>query len=248
MNHQSRQWRLLLLLGGFWVALVTQDLIHAPLTQAAGGRTAHIPWRISGEFSEACSCSVPCTCNFGEAPSPHHFCWALWSLDIHKGHYGKVRLDGLRVAGAHGEKGFVTFIDERATPTQLEALKAVAQDMQARTRELLAAKDPKALLDFDAQVHGFKVVRIEQGAGKRGSHLVIGSLGGFESDYILGIDGKTPVIVENNVSWNIQHAIKGKTKRLHYKDEFGSEFDMTNTNANQGLFDWSDKTPVYVNP
>ena len=57
--------------------------------------------------------------------------------------------------------------------------------------------------------------------------------------------GKTPVVVENNWSWNIQHGIKGKTKRLHYKDEFGNEFDLTGTNANQGQFDWSDKTPVY---
>jgi hypothetical protein len=75
--------------------------------------------------------------------------------------------------------------------------------------------------------------------------LVIGDRGGFESSYILGIDGKTPVVVENNWSWNIRHGIKGKTKRLQYRDEFGNEFDLTGTNANQGEFDWSDQTPIY---
>ena len=86
---------------------------------------------------------------------------------------------------------------------------------------------------------------IQQEVGARGNKLALGDLGGFESDYVMGIDGKTPVVVENNWSWNIQHGIKGKTKRLHYKDEFGNEFDLTSTNANQGQFDWSDKTPLY---
>src|SRR5262245_17702098 len=26
------------------------------------------PWRIQGDLSEACTCSVPCTCNFGAGP------------------------------------------------------------------------------------------------------------------------------------------------------------------------------------
>jgi len=92
---------------------------------------------------------------------------------------------------------------------------------------------------------GFKSVHIQHEVGPKGNRLVIGDQGGFESDYITGIDGKTPVVVENNWSWNIRHGIKGKTKRLHYQDEFGNAFDLTGTNANQGEFDWSDKTSLY---
>ena len=80
---------------------------------------------------------------------------------------------------------------------------------------------------------------------KTGNRLKIGDAGGFTSDYIMGIDGKTPVVVENNWSWNIQHGIKGKARQLKYKDEFGNEFDVSDVNANQGKFDWSDKTAVY---
>src|SRR5437660_1455694 len=69
-------------------------------------------WRIRGILSEACSCSVPCTCNFGARPSPSrsgegppgHGCWTLYSLAIRKGHYGRVKLDGLHLAGAKGAK------------------------------------------------------------------------------------------------------------------------------------------------
>jgi hypothetical protein len=205
----------------------------------------HVPWRISGQLSEACTCSVPCTCNFGEGPSPRHTCWALFSLDIQKGRYGKVDLKGLRFAGAAGGNGFVAYLDDRATPAQTEALKAIVGQIGARFQQLAVAQDPKAADDPSMKFLGFKTVHIQQDVGPKGNRLVIGDQGGFESSYILGIDGKTPVVVENNWSWNIQHGIKGKTKRLQYKDEFGNEFDLTATNANQGQFDWSDKTPVY---
>src|SRR5207253_10274104 len=38
------------------------------------------------------------------------------------------------------------------------------------------------------------------GGGPKGNRLVVGDQGGFESDYRLGIEGRTPVVVENNQS------------------------------------------------
>jgi len=219
--------------------------LAAPIAAHAAQTEAKTPWRITGNLSEACTCSVPCTCNFGEGPSPHHFCWALFSLDIQKGRYGKTKLDGLHVAGAAGEKGFVAYIDERATPAQAEALQAMVGQIGEKFQAAVTAQDPKAAEDPSMKFLGFKTVRIVQEVGPQSSRLMIGNAGGFENDYIMGLDGKTPVVVENNWSWNIQHGIKGKTKRLYYKDEFGNEFDMNATNANQGKFDWSDKTPIY---
>jgi hypothetical protein len=220
-------------------------LSPGPSRAASAAQAASPPWRISGDLSEACTCSVPCTCNFGEGPSPSHTCWALFSLDIKKGRYGKVNLAGLRLAGAAGAKGIVAYLDDRATPEQAEALKGIVGHIGARFHELAVAQDPKAAQDPSMQFLGFKTAHIQQEVGSKSHRLAIGDQGGFESEYIMGIDGKTPVVVENNWSWNIQHGIKGKTKRLHYKDEFGNEFDMTATNANQGKFDWNDKTPVY---
>jgi hypothetical protein len=220
-------------------------LLAPRLSRAADAPSPPLPWRISGQLSEACTCGVPCTCNFGEGPSPSHTCWALFSLDIQKGRYGKVALNGLRVAGAAGAKGFVAYIDQRATPEQAQALQAIFGHVGERVQEIARAQDPKAADDPSMKFLGFKTAAIQQEVGDRGNRLTIGDQGGFESDYIMGIDGKTPVVVENNWSWNIQHGIKGKTKRLHYKDEFGNEFDLTGTNANQGRFDWNDRTPIY---
>lgn len=85
-----------------------------------------------------------------------------------------------------------------------------------------------------------------QQATDRGNVLKIGEFGGFESDYLLGIDGKTPIVVENNWSLNIQHGIKVKTKKLKYEDEYGNLIDTSSTNANQGIFDRSEATPIYL--
>src|SRR5262245_55036371 len=126
------------------VAMAAALLIPALSVRADEKSAAGHPWRITGQLSEACSCSVPCTCNFGEGPSPQHFCWALFSLDIHKGRYGKVPLDGLRLAGALGGSGLVAYIDDRANLQQAEALKAIWGDIGEKVMKALTAADPKA--------------------------------------------------------------------------------------------------------
>jgi hypothetical protein len=94
-------------------------------------------------------------------------------------------------------------------------------------------------------VKGYKRARIVQGSDSKGCSLKIGETGGFESSYIMGIDGKTPVIVENNWSWNMKHGMKAKTSSLKYRDEYGNKIDLKGTNASNGQFEWSDATPIY---
>src|SRR5438876_12410423 len=117
-------------------ALLLALLLLAPATARSAATPPATPWRIYGDLSEACTCSVPCTCNFGEGPSPSHTCWALFSLDIKKGRFGKVNLAGLRFAGAVGAKGIVAYLDDRATPEQAEALKGIVGHIGERFHEL----------------------------------------------------------------------------------------------------------------
>ncbi|MGH9468999.1 MAG: DUF1326 domain-containing protein [Terriglobia bacterium] len=189
-------------------------------------------WEIRGAMSEACTCQVPCGCNFGQGPSPHHYCWSLASFDIKRGHYGGVSLGGQHLVRAHGGASTVWYVEESATTAQFDALQAIATRISGYAR----AGGPGLR---------FERARITQVAGDRGTSLQIGSKGGFDSDYIIGMDGKTPIVVENMQAWNVQHDIKAKAKRLYYKDQYGNQFDMAGTNSNQGKFDWTDKTPHY---
>ena len=186
-------------------------------------------WEMAGQLSEACSCSVPCTCNFNAGPSPHHYCYSMFAVDIEHGHYGKVQLDGLHLAGVHGKKGDVWYLDQRATPEQSAALHAITLDL-GDTRE--------------RSTH-WGVAQITQVIGEKGQQLEIDGHGGFKASYLIGMDGKTPIVVENNPSWNIQHGIKAKAEKLEYHDEHGNKYKFSGVNSNQGRFDWTDQTPKY---
>ena len=207
-------------------------------TAADNSKTVGVHWQMQGDLTEACTCNVPCTCNFGEGPSPHHYCWAVFSVDIQKGHYGNVKLDGLRLAGVHGKKATVWYIDDRATPEQAAALKEIALHSLHHHHENAdsGSSRPRARVE---------TAHIIQEVGEKGNKLLIGDKGGFEADYVMGMDKQTPVVVDNNTSWNIPHSIKGKTKYLRYKDRYGNKVDMTKTNSNEGKFDWNDQSEHY---
>lgn len=192
------------------------------------GRSAkpdNVHWEIQGDLSETCSCAVPCSCNFSEQPSPKHYCHSMFSLAIESGHYGEVKLDGLHLAGIHGNKSKVWYIDAKATPEQTAALRSIADHMLKSEHVETAA--------------------ITQEVSDKGNLLKIGDKGEFEADYIMGHDKKSPVVVENNTSWNIRRSIKAKSEHVHYQDEFGNKLDFKGTNSNQGKFDWTDQTEWY---
>src|SRR5215510_8103915 len=92
-------------------------------------------WQIKGALSEACTCSVPCTCNFGEGPSPHDYCYAVYSYEIREGHFNAVNLDGLRFAGTDTATGGVVYLDAKAQGERRTALEAVARRVMRITND-----------------------------------------------------------------------------------------------------------------
>ncbi len=216
----------------------------ALLAIAAAPQSGHDTWRIQGDLSEACTCSVPCPCNFDQGPGPHSFCWAVFSIDIRHGHFNKVKLDGLHLAGANGEKGGVWYVDDQADARQAAALESIARQIMVKFTKANGVADP-AQAPPEMKVLGIRKAHIDQHADAKSNSLHISGVGGFDADYLMGLDGKSPIVVENNASWNITHGIKAKTRKLTYKDDYGNAFDMSETNSNQGKVDWSDQTPVY---
>jgi hypothetical protein len=53
-------------------------------------------WAINGSYAESCSCNPTCPCHFGSAPTLGH-CQGIGLLEIKKGHYGDVKLDGVSI-------------------------------------------------------------------------------------------------------------------------------------------------------
>jgi hypothetical protein len=87
------------------------------------------PWEIQGSELINCNCSYGCPCQFNALPT-QGFCEALGAISIHKGHFGDVHLDGLKIAVVfqwpgpiHEGKGKCQpIVDLAATDQQREAL------------------------------------------------------------------------------------------------------------------------------
>ncbi|HEY0681932.1 MAG TPA: DUF1326 domain-containing protein [Steroidobacter sp.] len=97
-----------------------------------------IPWRLSGEYFENCSCDVVCPCLVSAAPPltsrpTEGFCNVPLIFHVESGHYGDIALDGLNVfvilhspgVMADGDWSIAAYIDERADDAQTEALTAI---------------------------------------------------------------------------------------------------------------------------
>jgi hypothetical protein len=90
-------------------------------------------WRIAGDYFEACNCESTCPCIFLADPDEGD-CQLSLAWHVREGHFGETRLDGLNVAGIFHTPGNMAtgpkwraalYLDARATPDQLDALRAI---------------------------------------------------------------------------------------------------------------------------
>ncbi|HKC64759.1 MAG TPA: DUF1326 domain-containing protein, partial [Pyrinomonadaceae bacterium] len=201
----------------------------------AAEKVAGVSWKIAGALTEACTCSVPCSCNFGQGPSPHSFCYPFYSYHIRKGNYGDVNLDDMHFGSADLKSGRYIFIDERADARQREALQRIA----ARVIERVSVDDVEKKTKEIAE--HVRYASVEQSYDNRRNHLKVAGLGEFDSDYVMGMDGSAPVVVRNNTTWRVRETIKAKTK--FYRVHLGSDvIDTKDTNSNQAEFEYTDAT------
>jgi hypothetical protein len=216
--------------------------LNNPATQGAASPAAHEAppaealaaksWKIKGALSEACTCSVPCSCNFGEGPSPHSYCYPFYSYHIEEGRYGDVVLDDLHFGSADLRGGRHMFMDERATAQQREALRII----MARVVERVSADDSEKKAKEIAEE--IRYVKVEQEYDARKNLLRVAGIGEFAADYVMGLDKSAPVVVRNNTTWRIHDAIKAKTSAYKVKIERDT-VDTKDTNSNQGEFEYT---------
>ncbi|HEY4164064.1 MAG TPA: DUF1326 domain-containing protein [Dongiaceae bacterium] len=87
------------------------------------------PWEIKAVEFANCNCSYGCPCQFNALPT-HGNCEGAVAIEIKEGHYGDVKLDGLRMGLVFQWPGAVheghgkgqPFVDERADEKQRDAL------------------------------------------------------------------------------------------------------------------------------
>ncbi len=89
----------------------------------------HVSWSMKGKHIKNCNCAFGCPCDFNARPT-YGPCEGMVGMEIDEGHFGDVRLDGLRWAATYhwpgplheGNGTIQAIVDERADERQREAL------------------------------------------------------------------------------------------------------------------------------
>ncbi len=131
----------------------------------------YIDWEIKARTFANCNCSYGCPCQFNALPTDGT-CRAAVGYQIDEGHFGGVKLDGVRAAGLYTWPGAVhegngtmrLIVDESASPAQREALLTVMQGKETEpmttmwsvyTAMCSTVLDPLSKpIDFEVDVDG----------------------------------------------------------------------------------------------
>jgi hypothetical protein len=146
-----------------------------------------VEWRIKGTELGNCNCAYGCPCQFNALPT-HGNCRAALGFEIEEGHFGAVKLDGLRMVELvsfpgpvhQGNGTMQVIIDERADAAQRDALVKIMTgqetDDMATMWWVYAAMSPNKLeplfrpieyeIDVDARRGHFRVPGIVETTGE----------------------------------------------------------------------------------
>jgi hypothetical protein len=104
----------------------------------------YVDWVMEGFEFANCNCTWGCPCQFNGPPTQGH-CRATCFIQIEKGHFANVPLDGLRwgvlavwPAAIHlGNGRLQTIVDERASPQQRQAIEKVSHGGETEPGSLI---------------------------------------------------------------------------------------------------------------
>lgn len=176
-------------------------------------------WSVKADYAESCSCAPSCPCIYGSAPT-RGFCDGTSLVDIKKGNYGDVNLDGLTIVSAFGTGKWVKyFVSENATDQQLQVIDKLMPAMFGyhKSAEVLATE--KAAVKVERTMNNLKysgpdtMVEIEMVKGADGGPIKLTNLPvqGFPAPPLLG--------AEQYKSVNLSH--QGKDKEFSYSGTNG---------------------------
>jgi hypothetical protein len=216
------------------VALLAGVAMASWAAEPAKPEAKATPWKITGQLEEACSCNAACPCWFGSKPS-RMSCGGGEFVFIQKGTYGTTSVDGLAY-GFMGEspdnesmmesmgswKFAYLYIDQKASPEQQEALRAIAsQTMPAEASKKVEWRVVPITRTIAGKEHKVSLGQY----GTFSGHLIEGGLGG--STKITNPPGADPIHRQYE---------QGETSTLKYTDA-GANYDFKDSNYMYATFE-----------
>lgn len=201
-------------------------------------------WTLSGEFAESCNCDYLCPCipSNAQGAVTHDHCIAIQVYRIDSGHFGDIRLDGLKFAlfirsgkvMADGNWVFAGVVEESANEAQRKALAAIVSGETGGPPGLIR---DNLVSDFRGIV--FKPIAFDMAGLGRAV-----SIPGMLSFAIEGVASKTaigsPLYIDNADHPANSRVALARSTELHV-DGFGIAADMAGKGSNGHFapFSWS---------
>lgn len=106
-----------------------------------------VQWRMKGQYVKNCNCLATCPCDTIGVPAPSNFCESVIGMNITRGGFGTVSLDGLKwvvvlhAPGAlhEGNVEVEPYIDATATEAQRSALVTILSGKAGGMYQILSS-------------------------------------------------------------------------------------------------------------
>lgn len=179
------------------------------------------PWEIKAREFANCNCSYGCPCQFNALPTKG-FCEASVAMEIEEGHFGDVKLDGLRMGGIFQWPGPVhaghgkcqPFVDERADAKQREAMLKIMSGQDTAPMATMFAVFSSTLekvyepivakIDFEVDVEARK--------GRYSVPGLVESVGEPIRNPVTGAETRARIDLPNGFEYEIAEIGSGTTK------------------------------------
>jgi hypothetical protein len=199
------------------------------------------------EFAN-CNCSWGCPCQFNGLPTAGH-CRALCFVQIDKGHFGDVPLDGVRwgIMGAwpgaihFGNGKFQTIIDEGANPKQRQAIETISHGGETEPGSLIWQVFASMVTEFLPTL--YKPITLSIDYEARTAQLKVPGLieGKAESirNPVTGAPHQVRVTMPTGFEFNDSEVVSGKSKAIG-----PIELDFDGSHAHLARIHWSTRGVV----
>jgi hypothetical protein len=194
-----------------------------------------VEWVVKGTEFANCNCAYGCPCQFNALPDKG-FCEAVAGYQIDEGHFGDVRLDGLRAAAmwhfpgaVHEGNGVMQIVvDERADAAQRDALVKILSGQE--TEDMATVWWVFSAMSPTKHPPLFKPINFEVDVDARRAHLEIPGLveafGEPIKNPVTGADHRVRIDFPESFEFRIAEIGSGTSKttgaiKLDLKSSYG---------------------------
>ena len=210
--------------------------------------SAYVDWEMEGVEFVNCNCDWGCPCQFNGPPTRGH-CRAAGFVQIDKGHFGDVPLDGLRwgIVAAwpkaihQGNGRLQTIIEERANPRQRQAIEAISHGKETEPGSLIWQVFSTTVTEFLPTL--FKPIELTLDYAKRTAQVnvpgFLESRGESIRNPVTGATHQVRVTMPTGFEFTESEVVSGKSKT-----KGAIEIDLDGSHAHLARIHWSTRGVV----